>query len=141
MAVAAILVFVADRKLPAALCLAVAFALWTTWRMSGDLDLFWLEVEPEHLVVQMRRQRLRLPLYAPRARALDADERAHVERLASNGLVVAGTGGFDSHLLGEFNLHATDLDNAVLVDTGDSRVIVTPDDPTGFMAAFARASA
>jgi hypothetical protein len=89
----------------------------------------------------MRSRRLRLPLLAPRIRVLDAAERAHTERLASNGLLVAGTGGFDSHLLGEFNLHASNLDNGVLVDTGDSRVVVTPDDPAGFMAAFRQATA
>jgi len=141
MVVAAILVFIADRKLPALLCLAVAFVLWTTWRMSGDLDLIWLEIEHDQLTVQMRTRRLALPLLAPKIRVLDSEERAHAERLASNGLLVAGTGGFDSHLLGEFNLHATDLDNAVLVDTGDSRVLVTPDDPESFIATFHQVTA
>ena len=140
MVVAAILVFINERPMPALLCLAVAFVLGTIWRMSGDLDLLWLEVEPDRLTVQMKSQRLRLPLLAPKVRILDAAERAHAERLASNGLLVAGTGGFDSHLLGEFNLHASDLDNAVLVETGDSRVVVTPDDPAGFVAAFREAT-
>lgn len=141
MVVVGVLVFIADRLLPSLLCLAIAFALWTTWRMSGDLDLVWLEVERDRLTVQMKSQRLHLPLLAPTVRALDAAEREHTERLASNGLLVAGTGGFDSHLLGEFNLHATDLDNAVLVETGDTRVVVTPDDPEGFITAFREASA
>lgn len=141
MIVTGVLVFIGDRPLPALLCLAIAFALWTTWRMSGDLDLLWLEVDRERLTIQMKSQRLRLPLLAPKARTLDAAERAHAERLASNGLLVAGTGGFDSHLLGEFNLHATNLENAVLVDTGDSRVVVTPDDPEGFVSAFRQATA
>jgi hypothetical protein len=136
MLLAAVLVWIADRKLPAVLCLGVAFVLWTTWRMSGDLDLLWLEIEPERLTLQMRRQRLRLPLLAPRVRRLEEAEAAHAARLASNGLLVAGTGGFDSHLLGEFNLHATDLAHGVLVETGDSRVVVTPDDPEGFITAF-----
>jgi hypothetical protein len=136
MAVTGVLVWIADRKVPALLCLGVAFVLWTIWRMSGDLDLFWLELEREALTIQMRRQRLRLPLLAPRARLLDEAERAHIARLASNGLLLAGTGGFDSHLLGEFNLHASNLDNAVLVDTGDSRVVVTPDDAAAFLRAM-----
>ncbi|MDH3402371.1 MAG: PH domain-containing protein [Acidobacteriota bacterium] len=136
MSATAVPVWIADRKLPALLCLAVAFVLWTTWRMSGDLDVLWLEVDAETLVVQMRRRRLRLPLLAPRARRLTAEERDHTARLASNGMLVAGTGGFDSHLLGEFNLHASDLANAVLVETGDSRVVVTPDDPAAFLAAL-----
>ena len=141
MTATAVPVWIADRKLPALLCLAVAFVLWTIWRMSGDLDIFWLEVTPETLVLRMRRQRLSLPLLAPRARALTDDERAHTTRLASNGLLVAGTGGFDSHLLGEFNLHASDLSNAVLVETGDSRVVVTPDDTAGFLDALSHQEA
>lgn len=136
MVVAGVLVWVSDRTFPALLCLGVAFVLWTTWHMSGDLDLLWLELERDLLTLQMRRQRLPLPLLAPRARRLDDAERAHIARLASNGLLLAGTGGFDSHLLGEFNLHATDLANAVLVDTGDSRVVVTPDDPAAFLRAL-----
>jgi len=134
-------VWIIDRKLPALLCLAVAFVLWTTWRMSGDLDLFWIDLDDDHIALQMRRRRLQLPLLAPRARALTTDELAHIGRLASNGLLVAGTGGFDSHLLGEFNLHATHLDSAVLVDTGDSRVVVTPDDPQALIRALAAPAA
>jgi hypothetical protein len=137
MVVIGVAVWVADRKLPALLCLVVAFALWTIWRMSGDLDLQWLDLAPDALTLQLRRQRLRLPLLAPTARPLDAAERDHVARLASHGPLVAGTGGFDSHLLGEFNLYATDLDRAILVDTGDGRVVVTPDDPAAFLRALA----
>jgi len=132
----AVPVWIADRKLPALLCVGIALVLWTTWRMSGDLDLFWLELTADHLTVQMRRQRLVLPLLAPRVRRLDEAERSHIERLASNGMLTAGTGGFDSHLLGEFNLHATDVGNAVMVDTGDSRVVLTPDDPEAFIRTF-----
>jgi Bacterial PH domain len=140
MAAVAVAVWVADRKIPALLCLAVAFALWTTWRMSGDLDLQWLDLAPDALTLQLRRQRLRLPLLAPSARPLDETERAHVARLASHGPLVAGTGGFDSHILGEFNLYATDLDRAVFVDTGDGRVVVTPDDPAAFVRAVGGAA-
>lgn len=139
MVVVAVVVWVGDRKLPALLCLGVAFVLWTAWRMSGDLDLMWIDVARDRLVIQLRRQRVDLPLLAPRARRLDDEESSHVERLASRGLMVAGTGGFDSHLLGEFNLYATDLAHAVMVDTGDSRVVVTPDDPDGFVTAIAAA--
>lgn len=136
MVVTGVLVWISDRTVPALLCLGVAFVLRTIWSMSGDLDLLWLELEREALTIQMRRQRLRLPLLAPRVRRLDEAERAHITLLASNGLLLAGTGGFDSHLLGEFNLHASDIENAVLVDTGDSRVVVTPDDPAAFVRAM-----
>ncbi len=132
----AVPVWMAERRMPALLCVGVAFVLWTAWRMSGDLDLFWIELDRDRLALQMRRQRLDLPLLAPRGRRLDEEERAHVARLASRGMVVAGTGGFDSHRLGEFNLYASDLSHAVLLDTGDSRLVVTPDDPDGFLAAL-----
>lgn len=136
MTLLSIAVWMGDRKLPALLCLGTAFVLWTAWRMSGDLDPLWLELEPDRLILQLRRQRVDLPLFTPRGRRLDDDERRHVERLASRGGIVAGTGGFDSHRLGEFNLYASDLENAVLVETGDSRVVVTPDDADAFLEAL-----
>ena len=136
MTLLAIAVWIGDRKLPALLCLGTAFVLWTAWRMSGDLDPLWLELEPERLILQLRRQRVDLPLFAPRGRPLDDEERRHVRGLATRAGIVAGTGGYDSHRLGEFNLHASDLARAVLVETGDSRVVVTPDDPDAFLEAL-----
>jgi len=46
---------------PALLALAVALIPWTAWRMSGDLDPFWLETGGGWLGVQMRRRRERFP--------------------------------------------------------------------------------
>jgi hypothetical protein len=125
------------RRWPALLALAVALVPWTAWRMSGDLDPLWLALEGPWLVVQMRRRRERRELAGALARRLTPEETAHLERLATTGGVAAGSGGFDSRLLGEFDLAASDLAHAVLLDWGESRLIVTPDDPEAFLAALA----
>jgi len=145
------------RRWPAVLALAVALVPWMAWRMSGDLDPLWLEIETEtegkaaggiggvggigghrrQLVVQMRRRRERRDLAGAAARHLTPGETAHLERLVTAGGVSAGTGGFDSQLLGEFDLAASDLAHAVLLDWGESRLIVTPDEPEAFLAALA----
>jgi len=125
------------RRWPALLALLVALVPWTAWRMSGDLEPLWLEVDGAWLVLQMRRRRERRELAGAEARRLTPEETAHLERLATAGGVVAGTGGFDSHLLGEIDLSASDLAHAVLLDWGESRLVVTPDDPEAFLAALA----
>jgi len=124
------------RRWPALLALAVALVPWTAWRMSGDLDPLWLEVDGAVLTLQLRRRRERRDLIGARARRLAPEEVAHLERLASAGGVAAGTGGFDSSLLGEFDLAASDFSHAVLLDWGESRLIVTPDEPEAFLAAL-----
>ncbi len=128
----------AGRVLPGLLSAAVAFLLWTAWRMSGELEPIWIALEEERLVLRTRRSLLELPRAGLEARALSADERAHLERLASHAFVVAASGGFDSHLLGEFDLYASDLQHALLIEAGDTRLVVTPDDPERFLAALAR---
>lgn len=132
MVAVAIAAWIAERRMGALLALAVASVTWLSWRMSGDLDPLWLEVDGERLILQLRAKRLIVPLLAPRARLLDAEEIRYLERLASRGVLVAGTGGFDSHRLGEFNLYASDLARPVLVDSGESRLVLTPDDAEGF---------
>ncbi len=119
--------------------LAVAAVPWTAWRMSGDLDVLFLELEGARLTVRTRRRRFDFDLGDPagaRARPLDAEERAHLERLASTAGLTAGSGGFDSRRLGEFELHASDLANAVLIESGDLRLVLTPDSPAEFCAAL-----
>lgn len=130
-----------QRVFPAILCVMVAGVAWTAWRMSGDLDPLWLEVDGESLHLQLRRKRFSLPLLAPTARRLTDGETAYLAGLTSRAAgIVAGTGGFDSQRLGEFNLYASDLSRAVLVETGESRLIVTPDEPDAFVAAVAGSS-
>jgi hypothetical protein len=123
----------ADRLVPALLAGAVAAVALFTLRMSGDLEPLRLEVAADQLTVQTRRRWLRVPLPAVAARRLRADEIRHLESLAAAGGVVAGSGGFDSHRLGEFDLYASDLANSVLVEAEETRIIVTPDQPEEFL--------
>jgi hypothetical protein len=128
-----ILTLVSGRIGPGIFALLVALVPWTAWRMSGDLDPLWLDVGGGMLAVQMRRRRERFPASGVEARRLTPEEIEHLERLATTGGVAAGTGGFESRLLGEIELYASDLANAVLIDLGESRLVVTPDDPGGFL--------
>ncbi|HEX3127175.1 MAG TPA: PH domain-containing protein [Thermoanaerobaculia bacterium] len=124
------------RVFPGIFALLVALVPWTAWRMSGDLDPLWLELAKGSLNVQMRRRNERFPVAGAEARRLTAEEIGSLERLATSGGLVAGTGGFESRLLGELDLYASDFANAVLVEAGDLRLVVTPDDPEGFLAAL-----
>ncbi len=129
------------RAVPALLAAGVAGVAFLALRMSGDLEPLWLEIDGRELSIQSRRQRLRLPLPPLAARRLRAGEIRHLESLASAGGMVAGSGGFDSHRLGEFDLYASDLANAVLVEVEEARVVVTPDRPDEFVARLAAAAA
>jgi hypothetical protein len=131
-----ILTLVFGRTGPGIFALLVALVPWTAWRMSGDLDPLWLDLSDVGgtLTVQMRRRRERFSVTGAEARRLTPEEIEHLERLATTGGVAVGTGGFESRLLGEIELYASNLANAVLVDLGESRLIVTPDDPGGFLA-------
>ncbi|HSF43618.1 MAG TPA: PH domain-containing protein [Thermoanaerobaculia bacterium] len=135
MVVVAIATWIVGRFWPGLIALLVAFIPWTAWRMSGDLDVLWLDLVAGRLTVQMRRRHERFAIAGAEARRLAPDEIAHLETLTEAGGVSAGTGGFESHRLGEFDLYASNLANAVLVDLGETRLIVTPDDPEGFLAA------
>ncbi|HEX3528808.1 MAG TPA: hypothetical protein VH988_17240 [Thermoanaerobaculia bacterium] len=136
MVAVAVATWIAGRFWPGLLALLVAAIPWTAWRMSGDLDPLWLELGDGWLTVQMRRRRERFPVSGAAARRLTPEETAHLEGLASAGGVAAGSGGFESHLLGEIDLHASDFSHAVLVDLGESRLIVTPDAPDELLAAL-----
>lgn len=131
----AVLTWIAGQRWPAVLALLVAGIPWTAWRMSGDLEVLWLDVDGSRLTIQMRRRRERFPLGGAEVRRLTPEETEHLERLATSGGVTAGTGGFDSRLLGEIDLYASNFSNAVLVDLGESRLVVTPDNPEGLLEA------
>ena len=136
MIVVAVAAWIGGQRWPAVFALLVAAVPWTAWRMSGDMDLLWLDVGNGYLMIQMRRRRERFPVSGAEARRLTPEEIEHLERLATSGGVTAGTGGFDSRLLGEIDLYASDLSNSVLVDMGENRLIVTPDDPEGLLEAL-----
>lgn len=133
MLVVAVVVFLDGRVVAALLALAVAFVSRLAWRMSGDLTPVRLEFGSRSLTVRTRSHSVEIPLEGASARALTADELAHLERLASAGGFVVSSGGFDSHLLGEFDLYASNLGHAVLVDGMDYRLVLTPDNPTRFL--------
>jgi len=132
----AVATWLAGRLWPGILALLVAAIPWTAWRMSGDLDPLWLDLEDGRLTVQMRRRHERFTVSGSEARRLTTEETAHVEGLATTGGVTAGSGGFESHRLGEVEIFAGDFAHAVLVDLGETRLIVTPDDVEGFLAAL-----
>jgi len=134
--VAAVGAWLTDRAGSALVAAIVALIPWTAWRMSGDLDALFLRIDGEILVLQLRRQRLDFPLHGVRARPLIEDEIAHLRGLATRGGLTSGSGGFDSHLMGEVELFASDLANAILVEAGESRLVLTPDEPQRFLDAL-----
>lgn len=103
-------------------------------RMSSDAEALWLEVGGGELVVQLRGGRERMPLAETTSRRLAPEEIEHVGLLASSAGIVKGWGGYDSHRLGEIELHATDLGNAVLVESEERKLLVTPDEPDALLA-------
>jgi hypothetical protein len=74
-----------------------------------------------------------VPLAGAVARRLDPAEVRDLERLATLGGVTAGSGGFESRRLGEIELYASDLRNAVLIESGEERLVVTPDEADRFV--------
>ena len=141
MAVATLAMILAGRFVPALLAAGVGLVVGMAWRMSRELSPQSLEVSPGQLTVQTASIRFDVPLEGALVRALASDESAHVRRLASTAGLVAGVGGFDSHRLGEFDLYATNLAHAVLIDAGEDRLVVTPDRPEAFLSAAAAAGA
>ena len=141
MVVATVAMILAGRFVPALLAAGVGLVVGMAWRMSRELSLQWLEISESQLKVQTATVRFEVPLEGATTRALERGEIDHIGRLASTAGLVAGVGGFDSHLLGEFDLYATDLENAVLIDCGEERFVVTPDNPREFLAAAATTGA
>jgi hypothetical protein len=139
-ALVAIYAFSSGRLISGILALAVAGLVIITLRMSRELDPELLTIELERLIVQLRRHRMDLPLRGAAARRLTTDEIEHLDQLASRAGIVVGTGGYDSRLLGEFELYASSLENAILIELEEKRLVVTPDDPAGFLSAFEQAA-
>ncbi|MDX1644415.1 MAG: PH domain-containing protein [Thermoanaerobaculia bacterium] len=123
------------RIVPALLAVGAAALVLYTRRVSADLDPLFVELDGDELIVQMRRWRETFPLAGATARHLEPDEIEHLRRLATSARITAGTGGFDSHRLGELDLYASDLGRAVLVELDEGAVVVTPDDPVRFVVA------
>lgn len=138
--VAAGFAFLTRQIFAGAVALVLAFGVFIIYRMSRELDPTALVVEDGNLAILMRHAMRRLALGETSIRRLTEDEIEHLAGLTSSGGFVAGAGGFDSHILGEFDLYASRLENAVLVETSDGRVIVTPDEPDDFIATISGVS-
>ncbi len=133
MLVVAAAVWISGRVFPGFLALGVSIMTFIAWRMSCELNLEWLQVADGVLTLRAVHQQIQLPITDLSIRLLDSAELEHLERLASAGGIVAGSGGFDSHILGEFDLYATNLRNSVLIESPESRLVVTPDEPDEFI--------
>ncbi len=125
------------RTWPAILAGGVAVLALFALRMSGDLDPRKLTLSGGRLTIQTRRHLLERNVAGAMAHRLAPDEVEHLDRLVSAGGFVTAAGGFDSRLLGEFDLYASDTANAVLLELGEERLIVTPDEPERFLASLA----
>jgi len=132
---AAIGAWFADSPGSTLVAVIVALIPWTAWRMSGDLDPVYLEIDRFVLHLQLRRQSREIPIAGATARRLTQDERRYLQGLATRAGFTSGCGGFDSHLLGEIELAASNFSNAVLVEAGETRIVLSPDDPQGFLDA------
>jgi len=126
---------------PGLLALAVAALVGVAWRMSNDLRPRQLNLEPGRLVIQTPRQLIDIPIEGARIRSLTAAEIDHLEGLASAGGIVAGSGGFDSRRLGEFDLYASDLRHALFIQGLGARLVVTPDEVAEFLESFQQMAA
>ncbi len=135
--------FVVGRWGPGLICCGAVALILLSLSMSGDLDPLWLTVSRGRLSVQMRRKSQALELVSVTSRRLAAEELRHLSSLSAASGVIFATASFESHLLGAFDLFATDLDNAVAVEVDappeqeEDRIcwVVTPDDPAGFLEA------
>lgn len=141
MLVAAIAAWLTGQAFPGLLALAVALSVGLAWRMSNDLRPRKLILEPGRVAILTPSRRIEVPIEGARIRALRPEEIEHLEGLASAGGVVAGSGGFDSRLLGEFDLYASDLDQSLFVQGLGGRFVITPDQPEEFIRRFAQMAA
>jgi len=138
MFVAMIVSWVRGSFFPGLLAGAVSLALLLAWRMASDLEPLYLKIEDGRLEVRLRWNLFHIDLTGARARRLTTEEQAHLESLVSAGGIVASSGGYDSHQLGEFDLYASDLRNSVLLEAEEVRYIVTPDNADEFVGAVGR---
>jgi hypothetical protein len=138
MFVAMIVSWVRGSIFPGLLAGGVGVALLLAWRMASDLEPVYLKIEDGRLEVRLRWNLFHIDLTGARARRLTAEEQTHLESLVSAGGIVASSGGYDSHKLGELDLYASDLRNSVLLEAEDVRYIMTPDDADGFVDAVGR---
>lgn len=141
MLIAALGAWLAGRVFPGLLALAVVGLIALAWRMSNDLRPQRLRLEPGKLVIETPSRWIDVPIEGASIRALEDEEIQHLEGLASVGGIVAGSGGFDSRLLGEFDLYASNLRHALFVQGLGTRLVITPDQPAEFVTCFRQMAA
>ena len=141
MLVAAVASWLSGPFFPGLLALAVAALVGVAWRMSHDLRPRKLILEPGRLIIYTPSQLIDVAIEGARIRPLSAAEIDHLEGLASVGGIVAGAGGFDSRLLGEFDLYASNLSHALYIQGLGGRLVVTPDEPDEFLHQFEQMAA
>jgi hypothetical protein len=132
---AAALAFSTGRIAPGVIALVALAVPAFAWRAASDHETLWLALEADLLEIRMRWSRRTLALAGARARRLDSEEVSDLERLATLGGIAAGSGGFESRRLGELELYASDFRNAVLVEAGEERLVLTPDAADDFVDA------
>ena len=130
---AAVLSWSSGRIFPGFLALFVAGVVGFAWRMSNDLLPRNLRFDEQTLQIETASRLIPVSIADATIRKLEPDEIQHLERLASAGGFVAGSGGFDSRRLGEFDLYGSDLTNAVFLQGVEGRWVVTPDEPDAFI--------
>lgn len=141
MILAALAAWATDRLIPGMIAAMVAGVVGLAWRMSNDLRPRRLTLEPALMLIETPRQLIPVPIEGAQIRPLEPEEIEHIERLASAGGFVAGSGGFDSRFLGEFDLYASDFAHALLIQTTEGRYLVTPDRPDKFLDRFRQMAA
>ena len=141
MLTAALTAWLSGRVFPGLLALAVVGLIGLAWRMSNDLRPRRLRLEPGKLWIETPSRLLEIPIEGARIRALDPEEIQHLEGLASVGGIVAGSGGFDSRRLGEFDLYASNLVQALFIQGLGTRLVITPDQPADFIDSFRQMAA
>ncbi len=138
---AALAAWVGGRVWAGVIALLVAMVVGLAWRMSQDSRPRKLRLEEQTLLIETPSRLIQVSIADATIRPLDTQEIHHLELLASNGGFVAGSGGFDSKRLGEFDLYASDFANALFIQSLEGRVVVTPDRRADFLEAVRKRTA
>ena len=123
----AVAAWLGGRFIPGVIAIAVAGVIGMACRLILD---------PGRMRIETQAQTISITIEKAQIRRLNEEEIVHLESLASAGGFVAGSGGFDSRQLGEFDLYASNLANALLIHAPEGRYVVTPDRPVDFLPLF-----
>jgi hypothetical protein len=105
----------------------------------GVISLFSVRgftVKRRELWVQRPLWQTRLPLHDLKAAHVDPTAMKSSWRSAGNGGLLAFTGWFRNKKLGRYRAFVTDQDRCVVMEFKDHNLVVSPDDPEGFVKAL-----